>query len=94
MSGFLFFFDLTLSLDSTDFAQAYNIVLPSFISSSISVEDYSIVKLAKLRYFSCDFFIFTFARFSGSVIQIASVFPIPSIILLRNEVYSTSLFSF
>ena len=36
LSCFLFCFGLTQSLDSTIFAQAYNIVLTSFISRSIS----------------------------------------------------------
>ena len=56
--SFLFLFNSKFRL--TVFAQAYNIVLTSFISSSISLQNSWIAKFAKLIYFSCDFFIFTF----------------------------------
>ena len=61
---FFVFFGLNSSLDATLFAQAYNIVLTSFISSSLSSKIFWIAKFAKLRYISCGFFTFTFVRFS------------------------------
>ena len=39
LSGFIYIFGLTPSLDSAGFAQAYGIVLLSFISSSISSQN-------------------------------------------------------
>ena len=89
---FFFFFGLTPSLDSTAFAQAYNIVLTSLISTSIWSKNSGIVKFAKLKYFSRNLFIFTLVRFSRSLILIASVFSIVSIISFLDEV--TSLLSF